>query len=154
MRIECDFCQGNSCIEDEYGEWKLEAVKIEPLPPIVLSGDPGIVPYQAEAPYWVLFMKYLDEDFTAGEKASFPINFCPVCGRDLRPPKKPLTPDEWIRKHRELRKKPGYEEQRAEQLEAAKRRDTLFAELDQMDITHNPDGSVEVPFTPKEKNNA
>lgn len=80
---KCEFCQGDGCIEDEYGEWKLEAVKIEPLPPIVLSGDPGIVPYHAEAPYWVLFMKYLDEDFTAGEKASFPIKFCPMCGRSL-----------------------------------------------------------------------
>ena len=81
--MKCEFCQGDSFIEDEYGEWKLEAVKIEPLPPIVLSGDPGIVPYHAEDPYWALFMKYLDEDITAGEEASFPINFCPVCGRQL-----------------------------------------------------------------------
>lgn len=139
MRIECEFCQGDGCIEDEYGEWKLEAVKIEPLPPVVLSGDPGIVPYHDEAPYWALFMKYLDEDFTAGEKASFPINFCPVCGRDLRPPKKPLTPDEWIRKHRELRKKPGYEESVKQQQEA-------FAKISEFDkeFRLNEDGSVEV----------
>ena len=29
---KCEFCQGDGFIEDEYGEWKLEAVKIEPLP--------------------------------------------------------------------------------------------------------------------------
>lgn len=146
MRIECEFCQGNSYIEDEYGEWKLEAVKIEPLPPIVLSGDPGIVPYQAEAPYWALFMKYLDEDFTAGEKASFPINFCPVCGRDLRTPKKPLTPEEWIRRERERRKQPGYEEAKKEQ-------QALFARIDKIgkDVKVNEDGSIEVNWKPKEK---
>lgn len=66
---KCEFCQGDGCIEDEYGEWKLEAMKIVPVPP--------------QSPYWTLFMKFLDEDFTAGEKASFPINFCPVCGRNL-----------------------------------------------------------------------
>ena len=81
--MKCEFCQGSGYIEDEYGEWKLEAVKLTPLPPVILSGDPDPLPYHAEAPYWALFMKYLDEDHENGEKASFPINFCPVCGRNL-----------------------------------------------------------------------
>jgi len=66
---KCEFCQGDGFIEDEYGEWKLEAMRIVPLSP--------------QSPYWALFMKYLDEDFTAGEKASFPIKFCPMCGMSL-----------------------------------------------------------------------
>ena len=146
MRIECEFCQGGGCIEDEYGEWKLEVVKIEPLPPIVLSGYPGIVPYHAEAPYWALFMKHLEEDFTVGEKASFPIKYCPMCGRDLRPPKKPLTPEEWIRKQRELRKKSGYEE-------AVKQQQETFAKISEWDkeFRINKDGSVEVLGKLKDK---
>ena len=101
MRIECDFCQGSGYIEDEYGEWKLQAVKLTPLPPIILSGDiPYHRPPDADPPYWSLFLRYLDEGCGKGERASFPINYCPVCGRDLRPPKKPLTPDEWIRRER------------------------------------------------------
>lgn len=35
--------------------------------------------------------------------------------------------------------------------EAFRKRDKLFAELEEMKITRNPDGSMEVPFTPKER---
>lgn len=39
--------------------------------------------------------------------------------------------------------------ERCQQPEVIQRRDAFFAELDQMGITRNPDGSVEVEFTPK-----
>lgn len=104
----CEFCHGEGFIEDEYGEWKLEAVKITPLPPIVLSGLKDILPpYHAEAPYWALFMKYIDEDHTNVEKASFPISYCPVCGRKLEETKKHLTPEEWIKRERSRRNNLG-----------------------------------------------
>lgn len=81
----CDFCQRNGYIEDEYGEWKLQVVKLTPLPPVILSGDvPFHRPPEAEPPYWALFLKYLDAECGRGEQGSFPINFCPVCGRKLK----------------------------------------------------------------------
>lgn len=78
----CPFCQGDGCIDDEYGEWTLKAVKITPLPPIVLSGSRDIIPHEAEKPYWALFA-YNDYDDATGERASYPIKFCPECGRRL-----------------------------------------------------------------------
>ena len=145
--MSCELCQGNGCIEDEYGEWKLQAVKLTPLPPIILSGDN---PYHrhpaAEPPYWALFLRYLDEGCGKGEHASFPIKYCPLCGRSLEAPKKPLTPDEWIKKQRELRKKPGYEDSVKQQQEA-------FAKISEFDkeFRLNEDGSVEVLGKLKEK---
>ena len=35
--------------------------------------------------------------------------------------------------------------------EAIRRRDQLFAELDQMGIVRNPDGSMDIPFSPKHR---
>ena len=145
----CEFCQGDGCIEDEYGEWKLEAVKLTPLPPVILSGDPEPLPYHAEAPYWALFMKYLDEDYENGEKASFPINFCPVCGRQLNEEYPThydkgnlvLSASDWVALQKKLRDP-----------ETIRKRDEFFSELDKLEVKKNPDGSFEVPFAPKENN--
>lgn len=144
--MKCDFCQGDGCIEDEYGEWKLEVEKIEPLPPVILSGEWEGQP-KAEPPYWSLFMKYIDEGYENGEKASFPIKYCPVCGRRLadRVRQQPLTPEEWIKRERARRQEPGYAEKVAKQAE-------LFRSLDEFGktIKKNADGSVEVPFARKD----
>lgn len=145
----CEFCQGNGCIEDEYGEWKLEAVKLIPLPPVVLSGDPVPMPYHAEAPYWALFMKYSDEGVEAGEKASFPINFCPVCGSQLNENYPThyerntlvMSAKDWVSFQKSLRNP-----------ERIKRQEKFFAELDEMEVIKNADGSVEVPFEPRRSN--
>lgn len=144
----CEFCQGDGCIEDEYGEWKLEAVKLTPLPPVVLSGDIDL-PYHAEAPYWAMFMKYIDEDYQHGEKASFPINFCPVCGRQLNEDYPThykgstlvMSAKDWVSFQKSLRDP-----------ERIKRQEKFFAELDNMEVMHNADGSVEVPFEPRRSN--
>ena len=98
--MNCEFCQGSGYIEDEYGEWKLQAVKLTPLIPVVLSGPSDLVSPDSDPPYYALFLRYLDEGYDKGEHTSFPINYCPVCGGDLRHPKKPLTPEEWIRRAR------------------------------------------------------
>lgn len=41
--------------------------------------------------------------------------------------------------------------ERCQRPEVIQKRDAFFAELDQMIITRNPDGSMEVEFTPEEK---
>lgn len=77
----CDFCAGRGKIEDEYGEWELDCVKIMPLPAINLTT--GEKDETADPPYHALFLRYLDDEEDKGEHGSFPIRFCPVCGREL-----------------------------------------------------------------------
>lgn len=77
--ICCKYCQKGARLEDEYANYEAEVVKITPLPVIDLTiGEKADT---ADPPYYALF---LYEDPEGGETASFPINFCPVCGRDLR----------------------------------------------------------------------
>ena len=63
---------------DETGEYEAEIVKITPLPAIDLGT--GRVCGTGKPPYFSLFVSY---DFEEGEKASFPIIFCPMCGKRL-----------------------------------------------------------------------
>ena len=78
---ECAFSNGDEIIEDEYGEWKLECVGITPLPAIDLTT--GEKAKTADPPYTALFLKYLDSEYGQGEQGSFPIRYCPMCGRKL-----------------------------------------------------------------------
>lgn len=77
----CDFCAERGKIEDEYGEWELDCVKITPLPGIDLTT--GEREATADPPYHALFLRYLDDEEDKGEHGSFPIRYCPVCGREL-----------------------------------------------------------------------
>lgn len=77
----CDFCAGTGKIEDEYAEWELDCVKITPLPAINLTT--GEREATADPPYHALFLRYLDDEEDKGEHGSFPIRFCPICGREL-----------------------------------------------------------------------
>lgn len=142
-RGKCDFCQGDGCIEDEYGEWKLEAVTLTPLPAINLTT--GEVEKTSDAPYHALFLKYLYEEH-GSECGSFKINFCPVCGRQLNE----NYPSHWEGGQLVL-SKDAWEEFEAKQKdpETIRRRNKFFAALDAMKIKKNADGSVEVPFEPK-----
>lgn len=143
---KCDFCQGDGYIEDEYGEWKLEDVTITPLPAIDL--ETGERDESAEPEYHALFLKYLDEEYGKGEQGSFPINFCPVCGRQLNENYPThyaggnliLSKSDWDKFLGKLRDP-----------ETIRRRDKFFAALDAMEIKRNNDGSYEVPFEPKPK---
>lgn len=104
MRIECEFCQEGRFLEDEFGNYALAHIELIPLPAINLTT--GERDKTAEPPYHIMQLRYLDFEFDS-EMSRFPIKYCPMCGRDLRPPKKPLTPQEWIKKQRELRKTVG-----------------------------------------------
>lgn len=74
----CEYCASRKTIEDEYGEFEGKIVKITPLPAIDLTT--GETEPVANPPYYALFISY---DWDEGEKGSFPIKFCPICGRDL-----------------------------------------------------------------------
>ena len=65
-------------IDDEYAEYEAKIVKITPLPAIDLST--GEVDTTADPPYYSFFVSY---DFDEEEIGSFPIKYCPMCGRDL-----------------------------------------------------------------------
>ena len=74
----CDYCMRGKVIDDEYAEYEAKIVKITPLPAIDLST--GAIDTDADPPYFSLFISY---DWGEGEKGSFPIKYCPMCGRDL-----------------------------------------------------------------------
>ena len=145
--IACRFCRGLDYIEDEYGEYKLVAVEMTPFPAINLTtGEREEV---ADPPYHVLFLKNLDEEYGKGELASFHINFCPVCGRQLNKEYPThydkgnlvLSASDWVALQKKLRDP-----------ETIRKRDEFFSELDKLEVKENPDGSWEVPFAPKENN--
>ena len=76
--MKCDFCNRKMPISDEYGEYELQCVKLIPLPSINLTtGEQEEI---AADPYYSLF---LYEECEPGERASFPIKYCPLCGRKL-----------------------------------------------------------------------
>ena len=74
----CDFCERSRPIDDDYGRYSLECVKLIPLPSINLTTVEKTEP-KNKAEY-AMFI-YEDED--DGEVGSFPIKFCPLCGRKL-----------------------------------------------------------------------
>ena len=74
----CDYCANGEIIGDEYAAYSAKIVKITPLPAIDLST--GEVDTTADPPYYSFFVS---DDFDKGEIGSFPIKYCPMCGRDL-----------------------------------------------------------------------
>lgn len=76
----CKYCNGEMCrIEDEYEEFEADIVHITPFPAIDLNT--GKIVADAADPYYALFIYYYGD---TGEKGSFPINFCPMCGERLK----------------------------------------------------------------------
>lgn len=144
--IACRFCRGLDYIEDEYGEYKLEAVEMTPLPAIDL--ETGEKAEAADPPFHVLFLKYLHEEYGKNELASFPINFCPVCGRQLNEEYPThydkgnlvMSASDWVALQKKLRDP-----------ETIRKRDAFFSEIEKLEVKKNPDGSWDVDFTPKEK---
>ena len=78
----CPFCEKHVPLEDEYGEYWLHYTELYPLTPIVLSGNVESI---EEPPFASLFLYEDGAVEGEGEKASFPINYCPVCGKKLEP---------------------------------------------------------------------
>ncbi len=95
----CQFCSGQGKIEDEYCEWELNCVKLTPLPAINLTT--GETDSDADPPFYAMFLRYLDDEEDRSEHGSFPINFCPVCGRQLNANRK--NADIQIRRDKFLR---------------------------------------------------
>lgn len=74
----CDFCERRRPIYDDYGRYSLECVKLIPLPSINLTtGEKTEPKNKAE------YAMFMYEDENDGEVGSFPIKFCPLCGRKL-----------------------------------------------------------------------
>lgn len=142
----CEFCSGQGKIEDEYCEWELDCVKMTPLPAVNLTT--GETAAEADAPYYVMFLSYLDDE-DRSEHGSFKINFCPVCGRQLNVDYPThydgnslvMSAKDWVSFQKSLRDP-----------ERIKRQEKFFAELDNMEVMHNADGSVDVPFEPRRSN--
>ena len=70
----CDFCERRRPIDDYYGRYSLEFKRLIPFPSINLTTGE-----QKEIKYAL----FLYEDKDDGEVGSFPIKFCPLCGRKL-----------------------------------------------------------------------
>lgn len=75
----CDFCERHKLIDDEYGRYKIGCVKLIPLPAINLTtGEKSDPKRNVE---YSMFVYESDDD--NGYVGSFPIKFCPYCGRKL-----------------------------------------------------------------------
>ena len=75
----CDFCERKKLIDDEYGRYKIGCMKLIPLPAINLTtGEKSDLKRNVEYSMFVY-----ESDADNGEVGSFPIKFCPYCGRKL-----------------------------------------------------------------------
>lgn len=75
----CDFCERKKLIDDEYGRYKIGCMKLIPLPAINLTtGETSDPKRNVE---YSMFVYESDDD--NGDVGSFPIKFCPYCGRKL-----------------------------------------------------------------------
>ena len=75
---KCDFCELLMPVQDEYGRYSMYCTRLVPFPALDL--DTGEYAEKADPPYYSLFIY---EDGVAGEQGSFPIKYCPCCGRKL-----------------------------------------------------------------------
>lgn len=74
----CDFCERGKRMNSEEGEHDLKLVKLTPLPAVNLTS--GEIETKPGKPYYAMFLYTPDE---TGEAATFPVKYCPVCGRKL-----------------------------------------------------------------------
>lgn len=75
----CDFCERHKLIDDEYSRYKIGCVKLIPLPAINLTtGEKSDLKRNVEYSMFVY-----ESDADSGEVGSFPVKFCPYCGRKL-----------------------------------------------------------------------
>ena len=74
----CDFCERRRPIDDDYGRYTMEFTKLIPLESINLTTGERTEPKRN-----VEYALFLYEDKDDGEVGSFPIKYCPLCGRKL-----------------------------------------------------------------------
>lgn len=74
----CDFCERRRPIEDDYGRYSMELTKLAACPSVNLTTGERTKPERK-----VEYALFLYEDKDDGEVGSFPIKYCPMCGRKL-----------------------------------------------------------------------
>lgn len=74
----CDFCERRRPIEDDYGRYSMELTKLAACPSVNLTTGERTKPERK-----VEYALFLYEDKDYGEVGSFPIKYCPMCGRKL-----------------------------------------------------------------------
>lgn len=78
----CLFCHNMDRVSGEYARCDMQIVKLIPFPPINLTT--GEIAKHADPPYYALFIfDAEDDEKDGGEVESFPIEYCPMCGRRL-----------------------------------------------------------------------
>lgn len=75
----CDFCERGKHMESEEGEHDMRLVKLTPVTPIDLT-NPNAEEIKLGKPFYAMFLH--DPEY-GDEAATFPIKFCPLCGRKL-----------------------------------------------------------------------
>lgn len=74
----CDFCERGKRMNSEEGEHDLRLVKLTPLPAINLTS--GEIESKPGKPFYAMFLH--DPEY-GDEAATFPVKYCPICGRKL-----------------------------------------------------------------------
>ena len=74
----CDFCERRRPIYDDYGRYTMECTRLIPLESINLTTGERTEPKRK-----IEYALFLYEDKDDGDVGSFPIKFCPLCGRKL-----------------------------------------------------------------------
>lgn len=74
----CDFCERRRPIDDDYGRYTMEFTKLIPLESINLTTGERTKPERK-----VEYALFCYEDKDDGVVGSFPIKYCPLCGRKL-----------------------------------------------------------------------
>ena len=75
----CDFCERHKLIDDEYGNYQISCLKVVPLPAINLTT--GEKYEQKRKVEYSMFVHKSND--VRSDVGSFPIKFCPLCGRKL-----------------------------------------------------------------------
>lgn len=75
----CDFCERGKRMESEEWGHDLRLVKLTPVTPIDLT-NPNTEEIKLGKPFYAMFLH--DPEY-GDEAATFPVKFCPVCGRKL-----------------------------------------------------------------------
>lgn len=75
----CDFCERGKRMNSEEGEHGLRLVKLTPVTPIDLTNQ-NEEEIKLEKPFYAMFLH--DPEY-GDEAATFPVKYCPFCGRKL-----------------------------------------------------------------------
>ena len=75
----CDFCERGKRMNSEEGEHDLRLVKLTPVSPINLT-NPNEEEIKLGKPFYAMFLH--DPEY-GDEAATFPVKYCPFCGRKL-----------------------------------------------------------------------